>query len=486
MKDFKEKTVRAFMWHGTFRVLTQAITWCITIVLVRILRPEDYGLMGMAMILIGFMDMFNDIGFGAAIVQKKESFLNDKDLSSIFWMGIFLGLTIYIFIFAVSPFAAAFFKEEKLLPIVRFLGIGFIIGGLRLVPYNLLTKALRFKRRGLAEFVSSFASSIACLAAALSGLGVWSLVVGYVLKELILTIMSYSLQPFRPAFYFSWEKIRQLFSFGMNVTLSRILWYFYSNADYLIIGRLLGKVPLGYYSVAFQLSSMPITKVNQLIREVAFPSYSIIQKKEEELRYYFLKNIRLISIVLFPVLVGLCLVANDFVTIVLGEKWTPAIFLFQVLCISGIIKCLASQSPPILNAIGKPQINVRYTLLMTLIMPLTFFIMSRYGIEWVAMSWLVVYPFLAMYVILKTLKELNLSFKQYVRSITEPLIGCLAMILPILLFQSTVTNAVIRLTGCCLLGIIIYPSVLLLISKEASMEIRSIFSLLKQMRAGAA
>ena len=231
---------------------------------------------------------------------------------------------------------------------------------------------------------------------------------------------------------------------------------------------------------------MPITKVNQLIREVAFPSYSIIQKKEEELRYYFLKNIRLISIVLFPVLVGLCLVANDFVTIVLGEKWTPAIFLFQVLCISGIIKCLASQSPPILNAIGKPQINVRYTLLMTLIMPLTFFIMSRYGIEWVAMSWLVVYPFLAMYVILKTLKELNLSFKQYVRSITEPLIGCLAMILPILLFQATVTNAMVRLIGCCLIGMIIYPSVLLLISKEASMEIRSIFSLLKQMRAGAA
>ena len=485
MKDFKEKTVRAFLWHGTFRVLAQSFSWCVTIVLVRILRPEDYGLMGMAMILIGFMDLFNDIGFGAAIVQKKESSLNDKDLSSIFWMGIFLGLTIYIFIFAVSPFAAAFFNEEKLSLIVRVLSIGFIIGGLRLVPYNLLTKALRFKRRGFAEFVSNSTASIACLAAALSGLGVWSLVVGYVLKELILTIMSYSLQPFRPAFYFSWKKIRPLFSFGMNVTLSRILWYFYSNADYLIIGRLLGTIPLGYYSVAYQLSSMPTIKLNQLIREVAFPSYSMIQEKEKELRYYFLKNIRLISIVLFPVLVGLCLVANDFVTIVLGEKWTPVIFLFQVLCISGIIKCLVSQHAPILNAIGKPQINVRYTLLMTLIMPLTFFIMSRYGIEWVAMSWLVVYPFLAMYLILKTLKELNLSFKQYIRSIAEPLIGCLAMILPILFFQSIVANAVIRLIGCCLIGMIIYPCVLLLISKEASMEIRSIFSLFKQMRAGA-
>jgi O-antigen/teichoic acid export membrane protein len=444
------------------------------------LKPEDYGLMGMAMIFIGFMDLFNDVGLGAAIIQKKESTLGHQELSSVFWISLFVGFAIYTTIFIVAPFAADFFREAKLSRMIRFLGIGFIIGSLRLLPYNLLTKALQFKRRGFAEFVSVSLSSIVCLAAALSGLGVWSLVLGYLAKEIVLTTMTYALKSFRPDFYFSWKSIRQLFSFGLNVTLSRVLWYFYSNVDYLIIGRFFGKIPLGYYSVAFQLSSMPVTKINQLTREITFPVYSYIQEDKKKLGYYFLKNIRLVSLILFPVLTGLSVIAYDFFSVILGEKWLPSVTLFQILCVSCAFRAILTQHAPVLNAVGRPDINAKYNLSLALVMPLAFIFMSRYGIIYIVVTWVTLYPLLGLYTVFQTIRILSLSVNSYMRALVAPLIGCIIMVLLTSIFQSTVTtSSIVRLFGTCLVGSLTYPAVIWVISRETFRELKSIWALLK-------
>ncbi|MBU4034859.1 MAG: lipopolysaccharide biosynthesis protein, partial [Proteobacteria bacterium] len=469
----------AFFWHGGFRISAQLVSWATTIVVIRILSPEDYGLMGMAMILIGFMDIFNDIGLGAAIIQKEESYLGEEEILSAFWMSLLVGAMIYLLIFATSPLLGSFFNEKRLPLITKVLGTGFLIGGLRIVPLNLLTKRLEFKKRGITEFSANLISSSSCILAAWQGLGVWSLVLAYVSKEIVFTLLVFYVNPLRVKFLYSFEKIKNMLAFGSNVTLSRILWYLYSNVDYLVVGKFVGKIPLGYYSVAFQLSSLPISKLNQLIKEVAFSSYSFVQGDKTMIKAYFLKNIRLIAAIIFPVLIGLCLIADDFVMIALGEKWMPASFLLKILSIAGIIKSIASQHAPVLNAIGKPQINVKYAVLMTLIMPITFYYMSRYGIEWVAMCWLIVYPCLTLYIIFKTLRELELTLTEYIKAIIVPLFASLSMCIPIICFQSVVKNIELRMFGAFIIGAVVYSTVSIFFNKETVYEIKSALMLLR-------
>lgn len=476
MSDFKTRTLEAFFWHSAFRISSQILTWCLTLIIVRILRPEDYGLMGIGMLLIAFLDLFNDMGLGAAIIHADDSCLDNETLSTVFWMSIFLGITIYTCVFFMAPFVSQFFNETKTINIFRTLAFGFIIGGIRRVPYNLLTKTLQFKNRGFAELISYVVSSTLCLFTALFGGGVWSLVLAYLSKEIVLSSIVWLVHPFKPTLSFSLKKLRLLMSFGAHVSLSRMLWYCYSHCDYLIIARMLGKTLLGYYSVAFTLSSLPITKVNQLIREVAFPSYSQIQSDKGKVGYYFLKNIQLSSTVLFPILFGLSLVAESFVITVLGVKWSRVIFLLRILALSGVIRCIASQHAPVLNAIGKPQINVKYSAMMSVIMPSTFVLMSQYGIEGVALSWLLVYPFLVLYLIIMTIRILDLSLRQFFDAIIWPLVGCISMSIPVIALQMLISNMLVELLVTCIVGATVYVLVVFSGAKEFMHDLLAIFS----------
>jgi len=484
MENLKEKTAKAFLWQTTFQTLSQSFSWCITILLVRILEPGDYGLIGMAMIFMGLMDILVDLGLGAAIIQRKESRLTKEDLSSLFWVGILAGVGFYIIIYAVSPSVAAYFEEPRLSGIIRLSGVGFFIGCLRLIPYNLLTKTLQFRKRGMAEFLSWTLSSIFCLIAALSGLGVWSLVIAYALKEAFLTIIIYIYQPFKPQFIFACKSIKNMFNFGIKLTVSRFLWYLYSNADYLIIGRILGKIPLGYYSVAFQLSSMPVTKINQLIREVSFPAYSQIQDNKQELGFYFIKNIELVALILFPILLGLYAVSDDFYAIILGERWLNGVMLFRILCISCLFKAVFSQHAPVLNAVGRPDINFKYNLVLAIIMPISFVIMLKYGILWVAVAWVTVYPILSLYIVYQTLKILSLDAMSYMRAFVVPTISCIIMVLVVGLLQRVVpAMSMFRLIAACATGLIVYALSIWLISDKTISDLKDIVFLLRQRRA---
>jgi O-antigen/teichoic acid export membrane protein len=230
--------------------------------------------------------------------------------------------------------------------------------------------------------------------------------------------------------------------------------------------------------VAFQLSSLPVTKINQLIREVAFPAYSHIQNDRERVKAYFLKNIQYISLILFPVLVGLYLVAADFYSVFLGEKWLSGVILFKVLCISCIFKAVFSQHAPILNAIGRPDINVKYSLLLACFMPLAFVLLLKQGIIWVAIAWVTIYPVLGLYTVYHTIKILNLNVALYIRQFTAPIVSCLIMVLVVGLFkQLFTTTALIRLISTSIVGFLTYFLSIYLIFNKTGKDLSSLIRL---------
>lgn len=476
MTEIITKSISAVKWHALYRVASQVFMWAVSIFVIRLLDPKDYGLMGMAMILIGLLELFNNIGLGAAIVQRDCKTFDKRELSSTFWIGLTVAGFIYLFLYLAAPIVSGFFGEPKLIPIIRVIGIAFLFGGIRLVPYNLMTKNLQFRKRGFADFMGNISSSLVCLGFAYHGFGVWSLVAGHLAKEAVILLVVFFYSPFRPQLVFQPGGIRDLFLFGGQITLSRVLWYTYSNLDYLIVGRLMGKVLLGYYSVAFQLASLPINKLNLIIREVAFPSYSAIQSNPLEIRYYFMKNIRMLATFLFPVLVGMILVADDIFVVIIGEKWLRSRFIFQVLCASSVLKSVISQHAPMLNATGKVKYNIRQLIIQILVMPVAFYLAAPYGIEGVALCWAAVYPLNAQYVIFITLRELNIRYSEYLRCLLPPIVCCLLMCFPVLGFQLLIKELWLRLFGACALGIIAYPAFMALLFKKDFDECRMLFN----------
>src|SRR5262245_3239589 len=249
----REKIIHAFLWVSLGKAIGQGFSWLVTILLVRILTPGDFGLVAMASVFIGVIDLINEVGIEAAIVQKED--LDDEDLHSIFWVSIFSGLCLYILVFFLAPTLAALVNNGELTNVLRTLALTFIIGSFRCIPLSLITKKLEFDTRSIAESFSVITGGVASIILALVGDGVWSLVFVALCLNLVLTVSVFYFAHLTPKPICSLAKIKRILNFSISVVGSSVLWYFYSNFDSFIIGKLLGDKLLGYYSVALTLSN---------------------------------------------------------------------------------------------------------------------------------------------------------------------------------------------------------------------------------------
>jgi PST family polysaccharide transporter len=221
-ENLRERAVSGTLWYGGTRAVIQVFSWITTIFVARVLTPDDYGLFGMALLYLGFVEVFNQLGFGAAIVQKRD--LQDGDLDTIFWMTCGLGLLFYLMTFIAAPWVALFFRQPTLVPVLRIQGLLFILSGLRAVPWNLLTRSVNFKRRSLAEAAANLLASILTVTAAYGGWGVWSLVLGYVARDGAMTAQAYIQVPWRPRWRFHPPTLREVLPYSLNDTASTIGW----------------------------------------------------------------------------------------------------------------------------------------------------------------------------------------------------------------------------------------------------------------------
>jgi O-antigen/teichoic acid export membrane protein len=186
---------------------------------------------------------------------------------------------------------------------------------------------------------------------------------------------------------------RALLTFGLHVSVTNLLWFLYSNSDFAIIGKLAGPVALGYYALAFQLISLPVQKLTANANQVAYPVYCRLQDDRPRLRTWYLRLTVLLGFLGMPALAGMALVAEDAFALVLGERWLPAVLPFQLLSVVGILMVYATSLPPLFNALGRPDINVRYTVACTLLYPAAFYAGGTWGgLVGICLAWLLLYP----------------------------------------------------------------------------------------------
>jgi teichuronic acid exporter len=320
--SIKADVLNALRWSAAGRLAGQLGSWVITLYVIRLLNPADYGLMGMASVLMPFATLLNELGMMPALIQSRQ--VEEQLVRQLF--GFVLTATVVIFwlLFLAAPVLSMFFDEPRLIPMTRVLAVGMLIGGIAAVPNALSERDLQFRGISLVEFSSMIAGSGTTLVLAIAAFGVWSLVIGQIVSTTAKTIGILIVSRFRLTPSFRVGRLRSMFAFGANVTGQRVLWYLYTSADVVLIGKLLGDNALGVYSVAFHLATLPASKVFGIMNRVAFPAYARLQHDRRQATDYFVTSVKLTWFLFCPMLWGMSSVSRELVEVFMGRNWQEA------------------------------------------------------------------------------------------------------------------------------------------------------------------
>jgi len=436
-KSLRRRVRDGVFWLTAVKIGGQLISWSITIYVMRLLSPSDYGLMAMAGVYIGFVALFNEVGLGAAIVQKKN--LDIEDRSNIHWTMLLVNLGLYALSFFLAPLVAAFYSEPRVTNVIRVLSIVLVVRALGLVSNSMLSRELGFKRQSQAALLGNLSGAVSALWFARSGLGVWSLVYGNIINEVVTNLLLFLFYPWKPNLSFSLVKVKDSIHFGSKVAVARLLWYLSSNIDLLIAGKILGKTHLGYYTMA----------------QVSFPVFSKVQDNAALLTRYYLKIVNVGAFVSFPVCWGIFLVAESAVPLFLSEKWMPSILPLQILSTVTAFRAIRLFNAPLETAVGRPEITIRNFMIIIPVLGISFFVGSSYGLKGLAYSWLA-FPFVSLITTSITLKLIGLSLYAYLKEIRHPVLATLFMVFAVLLGQKGILvnyGLVPQLAGSVGLGV---------------------------------
>jgi len=469
----RRRAVHGTLWFGGSRTVTQAVTWLITIVVVRLLTPGDYGLFGYATLVAGFTDLIAELGLGAAIIQRRE--LGDTDLETVFWLSLSMAGFVYGATWLSAPALAAFFGQPPLIDVLRVSMLTFVISSVSVISWNLLTKQVDFKRRSIAEMIGTIGGSATTLAMAWAGRGVWALVVGQLVRQSMLTLACLIMQPWWPRGRFSRQGVRNVLGFGVRTSGGRIAWYLYSNADYLVVGKLLGQRALGYYTLVYEFATLPAGRVTTLINQVAFPVYAQLQDRPEQFRRLFLTTVTFVSVITFPLLIGLIAVADVAVPVLLTQKWMPITTPLQIMSIAGMVMSVSSLIAPAVLAKGRADLVLRSNVINLAVMPIGFLVGSRFGLDGVCWAWLIVFPVVTAIWFAMTRALIDYRWRELVVALLPASVSVVAMAMALAVVRpatALVSLEPLRLAILVAAGAATYGLVLLLGFRRRVQELR--------------
>lgn len=388
--SLREKVFSGLRWTAGGRLASQLFTWAVTLVVIRLLTPSDYGLLSMATIFVQFLQLTAEIGLGPAIVQAKQ--IEERQLKQIFGLILLINIGLCLLLFLLAPLIASFFSESRLTAVVQVMGLQFLALAITVIPKSLLERSMDFKRSAILDVGATLLGGVVTLLMALGGFGVWALVWGSLVGAIYKAIAINLVAPFFQLPSFRFDGTARLLLFGGNVTAARLLWFFYSQADVFIVGKLLGKDLLGIYSVSMHLAGLPVQRISGIINQVAMPAFAKLQHDPLLAGAHFLKAARLMLFAVFPVLWGMSAVAPELVGLVMGENWSSAVLPLQLLTLLMPLRMLSNMLPSLTQGLGRPDIALGNLVSASIIMPVAFFIGAGWGVVGVACAWLLAFP----------------------------------------------------------------------------------------------
>ena len=330
MSSLKDKTVKGVIWSAVDRFSAQGIQFVFSILIARLLMPEDYGVIAMLGIFMAVSQTFIDSGFGTALIRKIDR--TETDFSTVFYFNIAVASVFYAILFFSAPAIANFYETPLLESVTKVVALNLIINSLSGIHNAKLSIAIDFKSRAKISIITTLLTGAVGLWMAYAGYGVWALVVQNLFSSVLRTVMLWIIVKWHPKLVFSWKSFKELFSFGSKLLASGLLDTLYNNIYTLVIGKVFSPSTLGVYSKANALAEFPSSNITGVLQGVTFPVLSTIQNEEERLADAYKRFLRLSAFVVFPLMVGLSAVADPFIRLALTDKWEGAIILLQIIC----------------------------------------------------------------------------------------------------------------------------------------------------------
>ena len=429
-------------------------------VLARLLSPADFGLMGMTMVVISFAQAFADMGLSNAIIQRQD--VEEDHLSSFFWINAFSGIVLFACVLLFRPIVILYFKQPSLSNYLLFAAFIFLITPVGQIFTALLRKQLKFKILSKIEIACTTVYSVTAIGFALAKFGVLSLIFGQLVQSLFALIIYFIIfrKTWLPRFHLSIKEIKSYFSFGFFQMGERVVNYIRANIDYIIIGRFLGPEALGFYTLAYQIITFPMSKINPIITRVAFPVFSKVQHDNDLMRKGYCKVISFLSMISFPLLAGMFVIATEFITLVYGAKWEPSIIIVQIFCLVGMIWSLCDPIGSVLLSKGRADIGFYWNIFAAIVSALAIIAGVNWGIKGVALAILSLQiPF--FFIIQPIVNKLiDLKLSEYFKAIKIPFF-CTVVMFAVIFFLRLIINdlkAFPLLVIIVFTGMIIYAS----------------------------
>jgi len=395
------------------------------VILARLLEPKSFGLLAMAAVVINFMDVFLRQGLGQAIVQRKD--LEPGHLDTAFWINVGSAGLLAFLAFAGAGLCAALFREPDLAPVVRWLSVGLLIGGLNATPQAILARDMAFKSLAIRSLLAVGGGGIVGITMAVCGYGVWSLVGQHLTAAGIGTVVLWRASGFRPGLNVSRKHARELFSFGAFVMGIDVLAFVAMRVDVLMLAYFLTAVEVGVYEVAFRLLRTMTKVLTQTISAVALSTFSRIQHDRAQLRSAYLTATQMTAVVAFPAFVGVAVLAPDLVHVLFGPKWEASITPMRVLSFVGMLYAVFYCNEPVVLACGKPAWRFLLALIQAVVQVIAVAIAVRWGVIGVAAAFVIRVYLLAPLSVVVLRRLINLHWGELAARLSLPLGAALVM-----------------------------------------------------------
>ncbi|MDR9768945.1 MOP flippase family protein [Acetomicrobium sp.] len=466
-----QRTVRSGVWALAMRVFERGLGIVKLIILARMLAPNDFGLMGIALLAMACLETFSQTGFQQALIQKKE--MTEEYLDVAWTFMLIRNIVLFILLFIAAPYIASFFAAPRVTSIVRVIGASLLLGGIggiggfANIGVLCFQRELEFNKQFFYRLTGALADFIISIGAAVVLKSVWALVIGLLTGNIVKLFVGYMVHPYRPRLNFDLNKARELFGFGKWILASSILVFLVTQGDDIFVGKLLGATILGFYQIAYKLSNAPATEITHVISQVAFPAYSKLQDNTESLGNAYLKTLQLVAFVSIPLAGGIFVLAPDFVHIFLGEKWVSIVSVMQILALAGLVRSIQATTGPLFQAIGKPKIDTQWQVIRLLVLAISVYPLTvLWGVLGTAIAVLVSIFTTFLGCSMMVIKVTGCDIKSYNKAVACPLVAGIIMVFFIVALKNILSSSVIyTFFFFVIIGGFVYLAVIYILSK---------------------
>jgi O-antigen/teichoic acid export membrane protein len=379
-----KKIFHGMIWSMLERILSQAVQFSFGVVLARILSPSEYGLMGILLVIIAFLQVFVDFGYSKALVQKQDR--TQVDISSIFYFNVWVGILLYGIIYFAAPSIAEFYQNAEIVNLIRVLALIMPINAIFSIPQTLLSLKFEFKTITKVNIISISLSGACGVYFAYEGYGVWALVFQSIIKSVSLMMLMWYFVKWKPLLEFSLLSLKSMFGYGSKILIGAVLNIFINNVSNLYIAKYFSTKNLGFYTRGTQFVDVLYGTFSSVIDSVLFPSFSSIQTEKSRLIFLTKSTIRSVSLITMPFFFGLAILAKPIVISLLTEKWLEAVPILQLFCFARLITLISGVNVNLIYSIGRSDLILKQQYVKLIVRVLFILIAIRYGIIAVAIA----------------------------------------------------------------------------------------------------